>query len=65
MRASPWIASPESRIAFQERGFPALMLGDTSHYRNPDYHAPTDLPHTLDYDRMADLTNALARWLAS
>ena len=41
------------------------MLGDTSHYRNPHYHAPTDLPHTLDYDRMADLTRSLAGWLAT
>lgn len=52
-------------VPYQELGIPALMLGDTSHYRNPHYHAPTDLPHTLDYDRMADLTSALAGWLAA
>ncbi len=52
-------------VPYQELGIPALMLGDTSHYRNPHYHAPTDLPHTLDYDRMADLTKALAGWLTT
>jgi hypothetical protein len=51
-------------IAYQDLRIPALMLGDTSFYRNPNYHTPTDLPDTLDYDRMADLTNALAGWLA-
>ena len=41
------------------------MVTDTAFMRNPHYHAPTDLPHTLDYDRMADLTSALAAWLAT
>lgn len=50
-------------VPYQDLGFPAAMLGDTSFYRNPNYHRATDLPHTLDYERMADLTTALARWL--
>jgi Zn-dependent M28 family amino/carboxypeptidase len=30
----------------------AMMLTDTSFYRNPNYHLPTDTPATLDYKRM-------------
>ncbi len=41
---------------FWDQGFPALMLTDTSFLRNPHYHQPSDLPETLDYERMADLT---------
>jgi Zn-dependent M28 family amino/carboxypeptidase len=51
-------------VPYQELGIPAAMLGDTSRYRNPHYHEPTDLPDTLDYERMADLTTALAGWLS-
>jgi Zn-dependent M28 family amino/carboxypeptidase len=50
-------------VPYQELGIPAVMLGDTSLFRNPHYHQPTDLPDTLDYERMADLTSALAGWL--
>lgn len=52
-------------VPYQELGIPAAMLGDTSHYRNPHYHEPTDRPHTLDYDRMSDLTRSLAAWLTA
>lgn len=34
-------------------GYPAAMITDTAFYRNPNYHAPTDTPDTLDYKRMA------------
>jgi len=37
----------------QDEGYPALMVNDTSMFRNPHYHQMTDLPDTLDYDRMA------------
>jgi len=35
-------------------GIPALMLTDTAFYRNPHYHEPSDLPDTLDYERMRE-----------
>ena len=38
---------------YWEAGYPAVMITDTAHYRNPNYHSPQDLPETLDYDRMA------------
>ncbi|MFK7851273.1 MAG: M28 family peptidase [Akkermansiaceae bacterium] len=34
-------------------GFKAIMVTDTSFYRNPHYHLASDTWDTLDYDRMA------------
>ena len=34
-------------------GMPAVMVTDTAFLRNPNYHATTDTPDTLDYARMA------------
>ena len=33
----------------------AMMLTDTSFYRNPNYHLSTDTPATLDYHRMGEV----------
>lgn len=49
--------------AFWKAGIPALMITDTANFRNPNYHRPTDLPETLDYQRMALLTTGLAETL--
>jgi hypothetical protein len=62
------IALPESiqeirlsdNSSFWDQGYPALMLTDTSFLRNPHYHAETDTPDTLDYDRMAQVTLGVA-----
>ncbi len=52
--------------SFSKFGYKALMVTDTAFYRNPHYHAATDLPETLDYDRMAKvvegLTAAVMEW---
>lgn len=45
--------------SFGKFGYKALMVTDTAFYRNPHYHAPTDLPETLDYDRMAKVVAGL------
>lgn len=45
--------------AFWEAGFPAVMVTDTAFLRNHHYHAPGDLPETLDYARMAVLMDGL------
>jgi hypothetical protein len=42
--------------SFWDQGYPALMLTDTSFLRNPHYHRASDLPDTLDYERMAAVT---------
>ncbi len=40
-------------------GYPGFMITDTAFYRNPNYHDSGDLPDTLDYDRLEQLTKAL------
>jgi len=46
--------------SFGKFGYRALMVTDTAFYRNPHYHAPSDLPETLDYERMAKVVEGLA-----
>jgi hypothetical protein len=46
--------------SFWDQGYPALMLTDTSFLRNPHYHQASDTPETLDYDRMALVTQGVA-----
>ena len=45
--------------SFWRNGFKAVMITDTAFLRNKHYHAATDLPPTLDYARMADVTDGL------
>jgi Zn-dependent M28 family amino/carboxypeptidase len=40
-------------------GYPAVMVTDTSNFRNPHYHQPTDTVETLDFERMAGAVEAL------
>jgi Zn-dependent M28 family amino/carboxypeptidase len=46
--------------SFWDQGYPALMLTDTSFLRNPHYHQASDLPDTLDYDAMTQVTLGVA-----
>jgi len=46
---------------FWKVGIPAVMWTDTSEFRNPNYHASTDTPDTLDYRAMADVTRIIVR----
>jgi Zn-dependent M28 family amino/carboxypeptidase len=49
---------------FWEAGIAAIMWTDTSEFRNPHYHLASDLPDTLDYGFLAQVTRlALARVL--
>ncbi len=50
--------------SFWDQGYPALMITDTSFLRNPNYHAPTDLPDTLDYDCMSEVAYGIAGGVA-
>ncbi|MFH1724239.1 MAG: M28 family peptidase [Elusimicrobiota bacterium] len=52
--------SLSDHLNFWQAGFPALMLTDTAFFRNPNYHTTADTPETLDYERMAKLTETLA-----
>ncbi len=47
------------QLNFWKAGIPAVMLTDTAFNRNPHYHKPSDLPQTLQYDKMADATTAI------
>ena len=47
--------------SFGKFGYKAFMVTDTAFYRNPNYHAPTDLPQTLDYTRMAKVVAGIKR----
>ena len=42
--------------SFWEFGYEAVMITDTAPYRNRHYHEPTDLPDTLDFDRLQKVT---------
>lgn len=39
--------------AFEQAGFPALMITDTAPFRYPHYHSKQDTPDKLDYARLA------------
>ena len=44
---------------FWDAGYPAFMWTDTSEFRNPHYHQPSDTPDTLDYEFLAKVTKLL------
>lgn len=48
------------QLNFWTHGYPAVMVSDTAFYRNANYHEASDLPDTLDYEKMAEVTEALA-----
>jgi hypothetical protein len=48
---------------FWRAGLPAMMWTDTAELRNPNYHAPSDTPDTLDYAFMARVCGLLAATL--
>jgi len=56
---------PPTRLSdhspFWDRGYPALMITDTSWFRNPHYHQSTDTIETLNLDFMARVAEGVAR----
>ena len=49
---------------FWKQGLPAVPWTDTAEFRNPNDHGAGDLPETLDYAFMADITRLLLIHLA-
>lgn len=49
--------------AYDQCGFPAMMITDTAPFRNPYYHTREDLPATVDCASLARITLGLARML--
>ncbi len=45
--------------SFWDRGYQALMITDTSFFRNPHYHEASDTPDTLDYPFLAKVTDGV------
>jgi len=60
---------PETRLSdnasFWDAGIPAVMITDTSFFRNPHYHMRSDTSDTLDYFSMAKLTLGLTDYFLS
>jgi hypothetical protein len=55
---------PDSRRSdhapFWDEGYRAIMLTDTTNFRNPHYHGPTDTLATLNLDFAAKVCQATA-----
>ena len=47
--------------SFWEEGYSALMVTDTALFRYPHYHAATDTPDKIDYERLARVVSGLGR----
>jgi len=66
-----YIALPVAAAKFSDHhsywrhGFSAFALTNTAWYRNPHYHQQSDTPGTLDYARLAETAQLLARFLTS
>ena len=62
--ANGWIF-PAARLSdhspFWDQNYPALLVTDTSFYRNPNYHVESDTVETLDLEFLANVTEAVAR----
>jgi hypothetical protein len=50
--------------AYWQEGYDAVMLTDMPPFRNPNYHEATDLPETLDFDRLARFAAGLTETIA-
>jgi hypothetical protein len=46
--------------SFWREGYPAIMVTDTALYRYAHYHAQTDTPDKIDYERLARVVAGLA-----
>ena len=49
------------QLSFWREGYPALMVTDTAFYRYPHYHTAQDTPDKIDYVRMAQVVEGLAK----
>tara|TARA_B110000285_G_scaffold220038_1_gene271360 strand:+ start:1185 stop:2027 length:843 start_codon:yes stop_codon:yes gene_type:complete len=49
--------------SYWAKDIPAIMLTDTAMFRNPNYHKETDVPETLDFEKMAYIVKDLRYFL--
>ena len=61
-----WVMGPDmsDHWSFWEFGYPALMVTDTSFFRNNNYHKRSDTPDTLHYPAMSRIVQGTAAALA-
>jgi len=59
IEAIPGIGNSDHR-SYWQAGIRAVMVTDTAWYRNPRYHTARDTPDTVDYARMAAITDGIA-----
>ena len=52
-------------VPFWEAGIPAILVTDGASFGNPHYHAPTDLPDTLDFGRLKEVVLGTAVTIAT
>ncbi|MEX2531760.1 MAG: M28 family peptidase [Gemmatimonadota bacterium] len=55
-----WNTRRSDHASFWDRGWPALLLTDTSFLRNPHYHRSSDTVETLDFPFMAKVVRGVA-----
>lgn len=53
-----WATRLSDNASFWSSGYPSLMITDTAFLRNPNYHRTSDTHETLDFDFMAEVTDA-------
>lgn len=49
------------QLSFWREGYPAIMVTDTAFNRYPHYHTRQDTPEKIDYARMAQVVEGLAK----
>lgn len=52
--------SRSDHVQFWRAGLPAIQVTNTGNFRNPNYHRPTDVPETLDYETLGRIGAASA-----
>lgn len=45
--------------SYWDQGYPAIMINNTSFYRNPHYHEASDTIDTLDFDKMTEVVRGV------
>ncbi len=54
------LAGLSDQINYWANGYPAVMINDTSYFRNNNYHKPTDTIDTLNFSYMAEVVNGVS-----
>ena len=55
------LATLSDNSSFWDFGYIAIMITDTAFLRNPNYHAPSDTPETLNYENMQEVVNMVVK----